>query len=69
MNNPARLDRINEPKSTMERIDDFALAYAYIILPLCLIILILLFIGLCYAICGISAVESGMLRNFLIQGV
>lgn len=66
MSTPARLSK---QKTTTEKIDDFALSHAHIILPLAIIILLALFIGLCFAICGVSAVESGMMKNFLSGGV
>lgn len=61
--------RLYKQRTTTEKIDDFALSHAHIILPLAIIILLALFLGLCFAICGVSAVESGMMRNFLSGGV
>ena len=52
-------------KTVGEKIDEFALKYANIIMPLAIVMLLLLFIGLCYAIVGVSAVESGNLYNRL----
>lgn len=56
-------------RTVLEIIDDFALDHADIFLPLAIIILLLLFVGLCFTISGVCAVESGMLRNFLNGGV
>ncbi|WP_406532476.1 hypothetical protein [Methanobrevibacter sp.] len=52
------------PKKTIgEKIDDFALTYAHIIMPVALILLMVLFVCLCYAIVGVSATESGVQYN------
>ena len=65
MNGPVRL---HKKVSTEERIDDWALNHAHIILPLCIIAFFILFILLMYAIVGVSAVDSGTYYNHL-QGV
>ena len=65
---PVRLGK-KEPKSVMTRIDEWALNHAHILLPISIIIALCLFIALCYAIVGVSATESGMLRNYLIRGI
>ena len=63
--------RLNEPinKGVSERIDDWALSHAYIILPIVLIIGAVLVVVLAYTLVGVSATESGTLRNFLIRGI
>ena len=65
---PVRLGK-QEPKSVMTRIDEWALNHAHILLPISIIIALCLCIALCYAIVGVSATESGMLRNYLVRGV
>ena len=65
---PVRLGK-QEPKSVMDKIDEWALNHAHILLPISIIIALCLFTALCYAIVGVSATESGMLRNYLIRGV
>lgn len=65
---PVRLNKV-EDKTVWDKVDDFALSHANIFFPLSIVILIFLCIGLCYSVCGVCAVESGMLRNFLIRGV
>lgn len=65
---PVRLAK-HEEKTVWDKVDDFALSHANILLPAAMITLIVLIVGLCYSICGLCAVESGMLRNFLARGV
>lgn len=52
-----------------EKMEAWAYAHAPLILALFLIMGVVLFIVLCFAICGISAVESGGMRNFVNGGV
>ena len=67
---PVRLTNTQkEDDCVWDKVDDFALSHANIILPAAMITLLLLIVGLCYSICGLCAVESGMLRNFLAGGV
>ena len=71
---PARLGKKEESNSSVmgrieTRIDEWALNHAHILLPISIIIALCLFIALCYAIVGVSATESGMLRNYLIRDV
>ena len=66
-NKPVRLGK-QENFSFTERVDEWAISHAHILLPLCIIIGVVLFIMLCFAICGISAVESGGMRNFVNGG-
>ena len=67
---PVRLGKKEESNSSlMARIDEWALNHAHIFLPISIIIALCLFIALCYAIVGVSATESGMLRNYLVRGV
>ena len=60
MSSPARLAK---KKTFMEKVDDFALTYAHIILPLAILILLSLFVMLCFAMVGVSATESGVKYN------
>ena len=66
MNQPARLHKI-ESESVNDKIECFALRHANIIVPLALIILVLLFVALAYAVIGVSAVESGTYYYHLNQ--
>lgn len=51
--------------SLMDKIEAFLLKHAIFFLILSLIILMGLFIGLMFAICGISSVESGAVYNHI----
>ena len=61
---PVRLGK-QEPKSVMDKIDEWALNHAHILLPISIIIALCLFTALCYAIVGVSATESGSVYNQL----
>lgn len=50
------------------KLEAFILSHASFFLILALIVLMMLFIMLCYAICGVSATESGTVYNHL-EGV
>ena len=47
----------------MDRIEEFLLSHATFFLILSIIILLILFVTLMFAICGVSATESGNLYN------
>ena len=47
----------------VSRIEKWAFKYAHIILPLFIILGLLLFVVICYWICGVSATESGVQYN------
>lgn len=64
---PGNLRNVEE-KNFLEKIDAWATAHANILLPLCLIILGILLIMVCYSIVGLSATDSGIYYNHL-QGV
>ena len=67
---PVRLGKKEESNSSlMARIDEWALNHAHILLPISIIIALCLFTALCYAIVGVSATESGMLRNYIARGI
>ena len=61
-NKPVRLGK-QENFSFTERVDEWAISHAHIILPLCIIIALILFVALCYAIIGVSATDSGVQYN------
>lgn len=62
MSVPVRLNKKTE-NTMWERIDAWALAHANILMPICIVTLLILFALLCYAIIGVSAVESGTVYN------
>lgn len=55
--------RLAKKKTVSERIDECALNYAHIIFPVAVIVLLFLFIALCFAMVGVSATESGVQYN------
>ena len=57
---PARLGKKNMPDNEFEI---WIIKHANIFVPLALLILLILFVMLCYAICGVSATESGVVYN------
>lgn len=61
MSSPARLGK----KEETNKIEAWILSHANIFLPLAIIIGFILFIWLCFAICGVSATDSGNLYNHL----
>ena len=64
MNKPARLGKEdNNVSPFLSRLDDWAISHAHIILPLFIILGMLLFVLLCYAIIGVSATDSGVQYN------
>lgn len=64
-----RLNENRENEGVMDKIDAWAIAHANILMPLSIVTLFILFALLCAKLCGLAAVESGMLRNFLAGGV
>ena len=62
---PVRLGKKESKSSIMDRIDEWALNHAHILLPISIIIALCLFIALYYAIVGVSATESGSVYNQL----
>ena len=65
-NNKARLGKKEDDISPfLNKLDDWAMRYAHIILPILLITLMILFVLLCYAIIGVSATDSGLQYNHL----
>ena len=67
MSRPVRLAKDDGHNSfsfkVMDRIEKWAFRYAHIVLPLFIILGLLLFVVLCYWICGVSATESGVQYN------
>jgi hypothetical protein len=62
MNNPVRLEK----KITLEeRIEAWANAHAFLLLSIAIVTLFFLFVWLCFALVGISAVDSGVTYNHL----
>lgn len=49
----------------LDALDEWAMRNAHIILPIMIVILLILFVLVCYAIIGVSATESGMEYNQL----
>lgn len=65
---PVRLQKVDE-KTFHDTLESFAIRYAYILFPLCIVAALILFGLLIFTVCGICAVESGALRNFIANGV
>ena len=61
MSNPVRLHKKPEKKG----VEEWILDHSYIFLPICFVILFILLVGLCFAITGVSATESGNVYNHL----
>ena len=72
MSEPVRLykktDNVSPVNHIFDKIEAWILSHAPLLLVLFLIMGVVLFIILCFAICGISAVESGGMRNFINGG-
>ena len=77
MSKPARLrkvedtsdDKINEIfNRILNKFEGFVLSHAMLFLIISICLLISLFIGVIFTMTGVSAVESGMLRNFINGG-
>ena len=64
MSSPKTLYKKETPE---EKIDNFVLSNAHIFLPLCFIVLMILLIALCYALVGVSATDSGMVYNHMMD--
>lgn len=61
---PASLHK-KESETVSMKLERFVLAHANIIFPLLILLLLILFVCLCYAICGVSATDSGVKYNHL----
>ena len=66
--NPARLES-SKKLTVTERIDNWALSHQTIILSFCFIVGGILVVILAYTVVGVSATESGALRNFRVRGI
>ena len=69
-NNKARLGKKeNDVSPFLNKIEMnlevWVLRHAHILLPICLIILMILFVFVCYLIIGVSATDSGLQYNHL----
>ena len=62
MNQPVRLQKDYQEENDFEV---WILNHAHIILPICFVILFVLFIWLCFAITGVSATDSGVVYNHM----
>ena len=62
MSKPVRLAK-SENYTLLERLDVWAIRHAHILLPLLIVMLLVLFVLLCYALVGVSATESGIEYN------
>ena len=72
INTPVRLNKKEETSFTetiSNRIDAWANRHAILTLIVMVAFLIALFVWLIFALTGVSATESGMLRNFISRGV
>lgn len=72
MKTPARLGKVEE-RSYVEvvfsKLEFWMNQHVFLVLVMLFAVLLVLFICLVFAITGVSATESGMLRNFLVRGV
>ena len=62
MSHPVRLQK---KVSRADECEAWILNHAYIFIPACFVILMILFLFLIYAITGVSAVESGSYYNHM----
>ena len=62
INNTKTAD-LHKKTSVMDKIEGFVLSHATFFLILSIIVLLILFVTLMFAICGVSATESGNLYN------
>ena len=54
---------LHKKTSMMDRVEEFVINHAPFFLILTIIILLILFVAVMFAICGVSATESGNLYN------
>ena len=68
-NGPVRLQKVedNEVNIMLEgiqrRMRAFFIKYAFILVPLAILVGLIAFIALCFVVCGVSATESGVQYN------
>lgn len=55
--------------NSMNKVEGFILSHATLFLIIIVALLIASFVVLMFAICGVSAVESGAMRNFANRGM
>ena len=53
----------------LDRVEEWCYNHSTLCLYVLLALLTALFVVLCFAICGVSAVESGAMRNFVNRGL
>jgi putative effector of murein hydrolase LrgA (UPF0299 family) len=63
MEKPVRLHKQNSKSSFLEMAEKCIMSNVHIILPICIIIMLILFALLCFAIVGVSATDSGLNYN------
>ena len=71
---PARLHKVDNNdfsilNKLMSMVEDWVLSHSLLCLFVLLAVLTSLFVMVCFAICGISATESGGMRNFVNGGI
>lgn len=66
MSRPVRLAKQNE--TFADKIDQWCTRHFTFCLTVALIVFAILFVLLCYTVVGVSAVESGGMRNFVNGG-
>ena len=77
MSTPVRLHKKEEKNHNFspflnnfdENLEAFVLSHASFFFILAMVTLAVLFVVLCYALVGVSAVESGGMRNFIAGGI
>ena len=68
-NNKVRLDKKPTKQNYTLRINCWIQRNFYIICVLAIVFLLIVFVFVCFALVGVSAVESGAMRNFINGGV
>ena len=69
MSTPARLNKVEENEvdimldEIQRRIGNFIYRYAFILVPLAILVGLIAFIALCFVVCGVSATDSGVQYN------
>ena len=63
MNGPVRLQKVEEHE--VSRVEAWLLAHANIIVPILLVLMMIMFVVVAYALVGVSATESGVQYNHL----
>ena len=70
---PARLNKIDDDHNNLlsisGKIEAWCYRHASICLVICIILIMIMFVILCSLLVGVSAVESGGMRNFINGGL